>query len=256
MITGGRVGSALRRWATEAFLTVRSLFFLGGQVECPCCGGRFRSFTHGGGSFRTRENGYCPRCNAKARHRRVWRYLCEHTDLETAALRILHVSPHFSLGRRLRRMHNIEYAAVDLEPGPHVSRVCDVTDLPFPDAAFDGIICVHVLEHVERDDLAISEMIRVLEPGGWILIDVPLMLDRVTYEDATIVTPQARREAFGEAGHVRVYGTDLVQRLEASGLMVELDRGTDVDLAAQRRNGLMADEHLLFGRKLIVDQTW
>ncbi len=153
-------------------------------------------------------------------------------------------------------MSNIEYTAIDLEPGPHVNRVCDVTELTFSDGAFDGIICVHVLEHVERDDEAIAEMVRVLEPGGWILIDVPLMLDRVTYEDATIVTPEARRDAFGEPGHVRVYGTDLVTRLEAAGLTVELDRGTEVERSVRVRYGLTEDEHLLFGTKPTVEQTW
>lgn len=50
--------------------------------------------------------------------------------------------------------------------------VADVRDLPFPDSHFDGILAVHVLNHLLYEDRvkAAREMSRCLRPGGWILI--------------------------------------------------------------------------------------
>jgi|YelNatPaOPRAMG01_1025707.scaffolds.fasta_scaffold02311_17 SAM-dependent methyltransferase len=49
----------------------------------------------------------------------------------------------------------------------------DARDLPFPDASFDGVLCSQVLEHVDRPEEVISEVNRVLKPGGAGLISVP-----------------------------------------------------------------------------------
>jgi SAM-dependent methyltransferase len=42
-----------------------------------------------------------------------------------------------------------------------------------PDAAFDGIICVEVLEHVREDAEFIKQIARVLKPGGWAYFTTP-----------------------------------------------------------------------------------
>lgn len=45
--------------------------------------------------------------------------------------------------------------------------------LPFPDGAFARVIVVDALHHFSRMEKAIAELIRVLEPGGRILIEEP-----------------------------------------------------------------------------------
>ena len=45
--------------------------------------------------------------------------------------------------------------------------------LPFPDESYDAILSHEVLEHVQDDSLAVSEMVRVLKPGGRIAVFVP-----------------------------------------------------------------------------------
>jgi SAM-dependent methyltransferase len=45
--------------------------------------------------------------------------------------------------------------------------------IPFPDASFDHVLCTEVLEHVEAPTGLIGEMLRVLRPGGTILVTVP-----------------------------------------------------------------------------------
>ena len=49
----------------------------------------------------------------------------------------------------------------------------DVTKLPFEDKSFDKIILSEVLEHVPNDRQALTEMYRVLKPGGVLGLTVP-----------------------------------------------------------------------------------
>ncbi len=45
-----------------------------------------------------------------------------------------------------------------------------ISRLPLPDQSFDAVICSEVIEHIPDPDRALSEMARVLKPGGRILI--------------------------------------------------------------------------------------
>jgi hypothetical protein len=81
------------------------------------------------------------------------------------------------------------------------------------------VIAVHVLEHIVDDRKAISELFRVLHPGGWALICVPLF-GELTYEDPLIVSPRDREIAFLQWDHVRKYGTDVSDRLRDAGFAV------------------------------------
>jgi SAM-dependent methyltransferase len=58
-------------------------------------------------------------------------------------------------------------------PGIGFSRVEPDGRLPFDDGAFDGVACVHVLEHVADTQALMSEARRVLRPGGAIAVTVP-----------------------------------------------------------------------------------
>ncbi len=51
--------------------------------------------------------------------------------------------------------------------------VTSVTDMSFENASFNCILCSEVLEHVEDDTRALSEIKRVLATGGTLIITVP-----------------------------------------------------------------------------------
>jgi len=126
----------------------------------------------------------------------------------------------------------VRYVAGDRkEPGytyPSDTLDLDVTAMPFPDDQFDLILCSHVLEHVPDDRQAMRELYRVLKPGGWAILMVPL--DRacaVTQEDATVVDPEERKRLYGQFDHVRLYGRDYAERLKSAGFTVTEDAMTD-----------------------------
>jgi ubiquinone/menaquinone biosynthesis C-methylase UbiE len=52
---------------------------------------------------------------------------------------------------------------------------CDVSKLPYKDSYFDLVSCMDVLEHIEDEKKAISEIYRVLKPGGYVLLTVPAL---------------------------------------------------------------------------------
>ncbi len=52
-------------------------------------------------------------------------------------------------------------------------QVASATDLPFPDEAFDFVLCSEVLEHVPKYDKAVFEAVRCLKKGGVLLVTTP-----------------------------------------------------------------------------------
>jgi SAM-dependent methyltransferase len=233
----------------EMSLALRAIPFLGSKYVCPCCGWKLRAFTAGGVSLNERELSYCPRCNSKARHRRIWLFLEERTNLFSDRLRLFEVAPKFSFARRFRKMSNLYYVAGDLQRHPETTLRMDVTAAPISSNSFDALICVHVLEEVMPDRLAMGEIFRLLKPGGWAVVTVPTNMNALTYEDPSITSAAARARAFGEPAHVRVYGYDLADRLQACGFEVTVDLAENVPVEKRSRYGLRDDENIFFCRK-------
>jgi len=201
-----------------------SLFYRGDRVACPCCGGTFRRFMP---DIRpvgpNRANARCPNCGARDRTRLLWLYLENQTNLLSHRLRVLHFAPERSLEQRLKSQPNLDYVSTDLNRSRAMIKA-DITDLPFPDDSFDVILCSHVLEHVVDDRAAMRELYRVLKPGGWAVVLVPMSSRRgETFEAPTIVAPRDRERLFGQADHVRIYGRDFTVRLEDAGFTVRVE---------------------------------
>lgn len=45
--------------------------------------------------------------------------------------------------------------------------------LPFPDAAFDALVTIEGIEHLENPSFYLRECARVVKPGGWIFLSTP-----------------------------------------------------------------------------------
>ena len=117
-------------------------------------------------------------------------------------------------------MNNLNYTTADLF-SPLADLRFDVQNIPLEDNSFDTILCNHVLEHVDDDLKAMSEMCRILKPGGLAIMQVPLDPDyALTDEDITITDPVEREKRFRQYDHVRLYGQDYPNRLKAAGFKV------------------------------------
>jgi hypothetical protein len=226
---------------------LRLLLYRGDGVECPCCSSRFSRFMPGLSHRATRV---CPRCGAQERHRALWLYMRERTDLfRREQLSILHWAPEYALQRSLESLPRAAYVSADLA-GDEALQHMDMTDVPFKDGAFDLIVCVHVLEHVPDDREAIREMVRVLKSDGMALLLVPIVLEQPTREDPGIATREQRREAYWQEDHVRLYGADFPRRLEEEGFEVTVDGWIrTLDAATLERHGLFPLEDIYVARK-------
>jgi SAM-dependent methyltransferase len=91
----------------------------------------------------------------------------------------------------------------------------DALKLPFPDAAFDRVICSEVLEHIPEDVAAMGELTRVLRPGGTMAITVP----RFGPELLNWALSDEYHNVPG--GHIRIYRRSVLEeRLTSTGMVV------------------------------------
>jgi SAM-dependent methyltransferase len=84
-----------------------------------------------------------------------------------------------------------------------------ISSLPFPAASFDLVCALDIVEHVDDDEAAVTEIVRIARPGAAILLSVPLHPSRWT--------------AFDDfCGHRRRYEPEQLQQiLNRHGLAVE-----------------------------------
>ena len=196
----------------------------GDELFCPICARGFKRF-HSGGVI-PRPNAMCPACGSLERHRLLWAALDKlwQGDELCQQGKMLHVAPEAALEPKFREF--FEYISIDLND--HQAMVAmDLTALDFPDAHFDAIVCNHVLEHIRCDRKALAEIYRVLKPGGWASIQVPIK-GEITLEDPRITDPLERIRNFGQDDHVRQYGWDYTQRLEKVGFEILTLRKADL----------------------------
>lgn len=173
------------------------------------------------GYEKVRQNVLSPGSMTLERHRLLWLYLKNETDFFSQKLRVLHVAPEQAFYERFKKMNNLEYITCDLD-SPIAQVKADIQNLPFEDNFFDVILCNHVLEHVESDEKALTELFRVMKPNGWGIFQVPIRYSlEKTFEDPTITDRKERIEKFGQYDHVRVYGMDYYNRLAKAGFEVE-----------------------------------
>ena len=248
---GAWLGSYLRRKRNGLFfrlpVSLRRSLYRGGMHECPVCGETVRRFLSGGVPLRASV--FCPICRSLERHRLAWIYLQNKVNLTgNHALRLLHIAPEPALARRFSELGLVDYVTGDLS-GVGVMVKLDVTELPFADGSYDAVYCSHVLEHVSRDEVAMAEMFRVLRPGGWVLIMVPIR-EGGTSEDPSIQTPRDRKRVFGHWDHVRYYGMNLAQKLDHVGFTVDALRAVEFATASEfQRYGLFERDVVFFGEK-------
>ena len=190
-------------------------------VLCAACG---HLSALGPGPGGRRPQARCRRCGSLERHRALIGLL---PGLQSHAAKgvLVDVAPSRQVTDRLRALASevgVAYVGIDFDPGADrrvVSVQASMTGLPLPDASVGLMVCFHVLEHIPDDGAAMSEMARVLAPGGVAVVQVPRRAGMPTDEDPG--APAAERlRRFGQRDHVRYYGDDFEDRLRTAGLQV------------------------------------
>ena len=236
-------------------------FCFGSKYKCILCGKSSRKLLPTGINNEVALNliggGYrltlCPFCFSADRERLVYYYLKNKTDIFKSERRskLLHIAPGESLKKALKSYSSVDYISGDIKSSLADIEI-DITDIKFNDNCFDVIICNHVLEHVLDDRKAVEELFRVLKPGGWAILQVPISKKHTeTFEDFSIISPEEREKYFGQKDHVRVYGKDYKERLENVGFEMELyDIKKDLSVEEIKKYGLNIEEIIYIGHKM------
>lgn len=175
-------------------------------------------------------------------------------EIREQTIKILHVAPEHQLQRFLSGLKNLDYVTADISRHDVMVQM-DLTGIQYHDDCFDGMICNHVLEHIVDDRRAMRELFRVLKPGGWAILQVPISRRLTeTLEDHSIVSEADRERVFGQKDHVRIYGADYTERLQGVGFEVKVFKWREVDHLGrfggdQNRYALLQDENLFIAVK-------
>jgi len=199
----------------KAFLN--KIKFAGDSYICPVCNFHAKKFLDSG-LYTKRKQAKCPNCGSLERHRQLYLILQDYLNL-TEKKSLLHFAPERCLKQVLMKKHHLNYQTSYYEGQQQGDFCYDIQNIDAKDNSFNYIICSHVLEHVDNDKKAISEMYRILYAGGIAFIQVPVWPSEKhpTYENSNIIDEHDRIIHFGQFDHVRIYGLDIEQRLTESG---------------------------------------
>jgi ubiquinone/menaquinone biosynthesis C-methylase UbiE/broad specificity phosphatase PhoE len=96
-------------------------------------------------------------------------------------------------------------------------RLASAQNLPFRSEGFDAVVCRLVLHHAHRPDDLLRELVRVLRPGG-----VLLLADLLAADDPVRRATQNTIEARRNPGHAAIYTTEQYRKLVSNaGLTLE-----------------------------------
>src|SRR3989344_8439204 len=119
----------------------------------------------------TAKHEHCPECGSNERARLQYLVIEElRRRYQLSKLSVLHFAPEGALQPYFRRIFR-QYDSADLA-NPQVDYQADLLNLPFGDQSYDFVFASHVLEHIENDRKALSEIRRGLKPGGIAMLPV------------------------------------------------------------------------------------
>jgi SAM-dependent methyltransferase len=164
---------------------------------CNICGGtEFGPGPHGRMST-TGKLPYCVKCGTLERHRTFRQVFERLKDSDFASWQVLQFSGDRSNDAKWFAKHEVStYGSTNSLDLMKIARDSD---------SYDLVVCNHVLEHVQYDNAAMTEMVRVIKPSGFVFLTFP----DPTNQKVTVEWAQPRPE---QHYHWRVYGRDVVDR--------------------------------------------
>jgi SAM-dependent methyltransferase len=215
-------------------------------VECNICGWRGRRFYPNCGPGYDERNTLCPGCRGLDRHRAMLIVLIRRSRYFESGTQVIEVAPMRRIQALCLAQPQMRYISFDLHR--FAMEQGDITKMRFASNSADYFTCFHVLEHIPDEAKAISEIRRVLKPGGTAIFQVPVVWDlekSFEYE-----RPDPR-----EVGHVRRYGQDFGSRISNYGFEVCAVRASELASSEEIGRFGLSDEPIFFARKPIADSN-
>ncbi|MDX6197665.1 MAG: hypothetical protein QOJ79_816 [Actinomycetota bacterium] len=140
------------------------------DAVCNICGWRGRAFQ----GIAHSESALCPTCGSISRDRFLYWCWTRRTPYDPKA-KVLETSPRLDQTYRDKMAQRVDYTSSDYDESQHKGAMrLDLQDIALPDNCLDIVLTPHVLEHVPDTDAALSELYRVMKPGGHIFLQIPL----------------------------------------------------------------------------------
>jgi SAM-dependent methyltransferase len=150
-----------------------------------------------------RRQDACPKCGAVERHRLqflVVQKLCKSYNI--SQMSILHVAPETFFRSRFEKQF-LKYIPIDISKRKINDYQADLRNLPFKGNTFNFVFASHVLEHIQDDEKAITEIKRVLKPEGIAILQIPIISKKTI--EYSYPNPY-------ESDHVRAPGLDYFEK--------------------------------------------
>lgn len=166
----------------------------------------------------------CPLCGSSDRNRLYALFLNKKFEEYSMnkTLNFLDIAPEKALADLIRSFKFINYRSLDLYM-EGVDDRSDITEMNiYESEKFDIILCSHVLEHIDDDRKAISELFRILKTDGFAIIMVPILMSlQNDLENPEWKSEEERWKYYGQNDHVRMYSKKgFLSKLEYAGFKV------------------------------------
>lgn len=200
------------------------------HYECPICGyhGPFKAKVVSRDPDIVRPDSKCVGCGAAERHRMLRLVIREILEPWASPEKsILHIAPEACLKDWLAGTFGVYHTADLFMSGVDFQE--DIQKMSFPDASYDCVLISRVLTIPPDLDASLSEIRRVLKPGGMAII-----AETYTHEQSI---------EFGEMRNFRSreVGLDLIDQLERRFRCVDQLRSTDYSEKYQLTNKILRD---------------
>ena len=162
------------------------------------------------------ESSVCPQCGAIGRDRWLFHCLVTSGAVVTKDTRLLETSPRMGDAYKDAMSARVRYLASDYDQRAHKADIAiDLQKIDLPDEHLDVVLTSHVLEHVPDTGAALSELMRVLKPGGHLILLVPVLQG--------VTAPPVEPEFHGDDTPVFWrFGLDLTGTLREHGFVTRL----------------------------------